>query len=104
MQRSESYEWLLDSCLRECRKGISHLEQIARSEEPSNPTWLQEDIAELLALEAAAVDSYDTLRRQKPVETQTPEFTQERLDRLQAKLLDSFQHLAREGIAVPNCI
>jgi hypothetical protein len=97
MQRSQSYEWLLESCLQECRKGISHLEEIAAGDEPPQPEWLKGDLAELFALEAAAVDSLNALKKTSQASGE-PDYTQERLDRLQAKLLESFQHLASESI------
>lgn len=99
MQGSESYEWLLDSCLQECRKGISRLEQIAAGAD--REAWLQEDLRELQALETAALSSFAAMKTARPSDT-CHDMAQERLDRLQAKLLDSLQHLAAEGVR-SNC-
>lgn len=100
MQGSDSYEWLLDSCLQECRKGISHLEQIAAGAEQRG--WLQEDLQELQALETAALHSFAALKRSPETADPTRNMTQEKLDRLQAKLLESFHHLASDGLT-PKC-
>ncbi|HOA73769.1 MAG TPA: hypothetical protein PL151_04380 [Phycisphaerae bacterium] len=102
MRGSESYEWLLDSCLQECRKGISRLEQIAAGGEEKR-AWLQEDLHELLALEAAAVESFAHLKRTSDVSEHDRNLAQEKLDRLQAKLLESFHHLAGENVAASSC-
>jgi hypothetical protein len=103
MQAPESYEWLLESCLQECRKGIAHLERIAATSNSQRPDWLQQDIADLLELEAAALHSFATLRRMADPAPATRELTQERLDRLQTRLLESFQHLATQGLSVSRC-
>lgn len=96
MPESRSYEWLLDSCLQECRKGISRLEQIAAGAD--DETWILNDLRELQALETAAVSSFTALRQGAPDRKDRQDLAQERLDRLQAKLLQSFQHLASEGV------
>ncbi len=93
MQRSPSYEWLLDSCLQECRKSIAHLEQLAETCAPAC-VWLEEDLTELLALEAAAVASVRALKQTPDVPETRCDHAAEELDRLQGKLLQSFQHLA----------
>jgi hypothetical protein len=103
MQASESYEWLLDSCLQECRKGISRLEQIAAGGERKRD-WLHEDLGELLALEAAAIQSFTDLKRGSEFSEYDRNLAQEKLDRLQAKLLESFHRLASEGIPVSSCL
>jgi hypothetical protein len=102
MRSSDSYEWLVESCLEECRKGISRLEQIAAGTPEDRVSWLQEDLSELLALEAAAMQSFESMRKESVVREPARNLAQERLDRLQAKLLESFQHLAGERIA-PGC-
>jgi len=102
MRGSESYEWLLESCLQECRKGISRLEQIAAGGEQKR-AWLQEDLGELLALEAAAMQSFGQLKHGGDGSETERTLAQERLDRLQAKLLDSFHHLAAEGVPASVC-
>jgi hypothetical protein len=97
MQGSDSYEWLLDSCLQECRKGISRLEQIAAGAEQKGG-WLEQDLEELQALETAALHSFAALRRSSEKPDYTRNLTQEKLDRLQTKLLESFHHLASDGL------
>lgn len=102
-QGSESYEWLLNSCLQECRRSITRLEQIASTAEQKKG-WLQEDLDELLSLESAAIESMDSLRRTSGLPDSSQDITQERLDKLQTKLLQCFHHLASEGISTSSCV
>lgn len=103
MQASESYEWLLNACLQECRKGISHLEGIAGGGEVRQ-AWLREDLGELLALEAAAIQALTTLQREPDPSEDDRNLAQEKLDRLQSRLLESFHRLANEGLPVSSCL
>lgn len=98
MRGSESYEWLLDSCLRECRKGISHLEQIALTTE-QNREWLRDELFHLHTLEASAMSCFAALKRSPHASEDQRIWAQEKLDRLQASLLECFHHLASEEVS-----